>query len=424
MTHEGGKRMSENLNVYQIAQRQIKEAVDILGIDYTVYEILKQPQNLLEVSFPVKMDDGSIKVFRGARSQHCDVLGPYKGGLRFHPTVELNETKALSMWMTIKCAVVGVPYGGAKGGVECNPKELSQREMERVSRAFIKKIANFVGPEKDIPAPDVYTNPQVMAWMMDEFSKVRGYNNFGLVTGKPILVGGSKGRSEATGRGCVYVTREAVNELGWNMEDMRVVIQGFGNAGSIAAKLLHDMGATVIATNDSVSGVYSPDGIDPYELHSFKDETGSVKGYPGSEQVTNDELLTLDCDILIPAAMENQITQANAEDIQAKIVAEAANGPTTPDADAILYNNGVVTLPDILANAGGVTVSYFEWVQNLQHFYWTEEEVNNRMEEMMVTAFKNCFRTRQGYGVHMRMAAYLLAIQRLADGMRIRGWLN
>ncbi|ACB85068.1 Glu/Leu/Phe/Val family dehydrogenase [Natranaerobius thermophilus] len=416
--------MSENLNIYHIVQRQIKEAVEMLGVDFTVYEILKQPQNVLEVSFPIKMDDGSIKVFRGLRSQHCDVLGPYKGGLRFHPTVEMDESKALSMWMTFKCAVVGVPYGGAKGGVECNPKDLSQREMERLSRGFIKKIANFVGPEKDIPAPDVYTNPQVMAWMMDEFSNVRGYNNFGLITGKPIIVGGSKGRSEATGRGCVYVTREAVKEMDWNMEDMRVVVQGFGNAGRIAAKLLHDMGATIVGTNDSIAGVYNKEGINPYDLENFKEETGSVKDYPGSEHVTNDELLTADCDILIPAALENQITQANAGQIKAKIISEAANGPTTPDADKILYENGILTIPDILANAGGVTVSYFEWVQNLQNFYWTEDEVNNRMEEMMVSAFKNCFKAREGYGVHMRTAAYLVAIQRLANAMKIRGWLN
>ncbi len=416
--------MAENLNVFQIVQRQIKEAVEMLGIDFTVYEILKQPQNVLEVSFPVKMDDGSIKVFRGLRSQHCDVLGPYKGGLRFHPTVELDESKALSMWMTFKAAVVGVPYGGAKGGVECNPKDMSQRELERLSRGFIKKVANFVGPEKDIPAPDVYTNPQVMAWMMDEFSKIRGYNNFGLITGKPLNVGGSKGRSEATGRGCVYVTREAVQEQGWSMEDMRVVVQGFGNAGKIAAKMLYDMGATIVGTNDSIAGIYNSNGIDPYDLENFKDETGSVKDYPESQHVTNDELLTLDCDILIPAAMENQITQANAGDIKAKIISEAANGPTTPDADKILYEKGVLTIPDILANAGGVTVSYFEWVQNLQHFYWTEEEVNSRMEEMMVSAFKNCYRAREGYEVHMRTAAYLVAIQRLSNAMKIRGWLN
>ncbi|OWZ83104.1 Glu/Leu/Phe/Val family dehydrogenase [Natranaerobius trueperi] len=416
--------MSENTNVYQIVQQQIKEAVDMLGLDYTVFEMLKQPQNVLEVSFPVKMDDGSIKVFRGIRSQHCDVLGPFKGGLRFHPTVEMDEAKALSMWMTFKCAVVGVPYGGAKGGIECNPKEMSQGELERLSRGFIKNVANFIGPEKDIPAPDVYTNPQVMAWMMDEFSKVRGYNNFGIMTGKPINIGGSKGRSEATGRGCVYVTREAVKELGWNMKDMKVVVQGFGNAGSIAAKLLYDMGATIVATNDSVSGVYSEEGVNPYELEKYKKETGSVKNYPGTENVTNSELLTLECDILIPAALENQLTQANASDIKAKIIAEAANGPTTPEADKILFEKGVITLPDILANAGGVTVSYFEWVQNLQNFYWTEDEVNNRMEEMMVDAFKSCYKTRESYDVHMRTAAYLLAVQRLADAMKTRGWLN
>ncbi|UMZ73488.1 Catabolic NAD-specific glutamate dehydrogenase RocG [Natranaerofaba carboxydovora] len=416
--------MAENLNIFKIVQNQIKEAVKLLGIDFTVYEILKEPDRVIEVSFPVKMDDGSIKVFKGLRSQHSNALGPYKGGLRFHPTVELDEAKALSMWMTIKCAVVGVPYGGAKGGVECNPKNLTEREQERISREFIKNIASDVGPEKDIPAPDVYTNPQVMAWMMDEFSKVRGYNNFGLITGKPLIVGGSKGRSEATGRGCVIVTREAIKALEYDMNDVRVAIQGFGNAGSVAARLLHDLGAKIVACNDSSAGIYNPDGIDPYDLLEYKSDMGSVKNYPGTQEVTNDELLTLDCDVLIPAALENQITGENAQNIKAKIIGEAANGPTTPEADKILFERGILTLPDILANAGGVTVSYFEWVQNLMNYYWTEQEVNERMEQMMMEAFEACYKTHLNYGVHMRLAAYLLAVQRLGEAMRIRGWLD
>ncbi len=416
--------MSENLNIFKIVQGQIKEAVQLLGIDYTVYEILKEPERVIEVSFPVKMEDGSIKVFKGLRSQHNNALGPYKGGLRFHPTVELDEAKALSMWMTIKCAVVGVPFGGAKGGVECNPKELTIREQERISREFIKNIASDVGPEKDIPAPDVYTNPQVMAWMMDEFSKIRGYNNFGLITGKPLIVGGSKGRTEATGRGCVVVAREALKALEYNISDVRVVIQGFGNAGSVAAKLFYDMGAKIIATNDSSASIYNPDGINPYELSDHKYETGSVKNFPDTQVITNDELIAMECEVLIPAALENQITGANAGNVRAKIIAEAANGPTTPEADKILFESGILTLPDILANAGGVTVSYFEWVQNLMNYYWSEDEVNERMEQMMMDAFEACYKTYLTYNVNMRLAAYLLAVQRLGEAMRIRGWLD
>lgn len=416
--------MSEDKNLYKIVKKQLKEAVEILGLDMTIYEILKKPQQIVEVSFPIKMDDGSIKVFSGLRSQHSDILGPCKGGLRFHPTVELDEAKALSMWMTFKCAVVDLPFGGAKGGVECDPKTLSEREKERLSRGFIKKIAPFVGPEKDIPAPDMYTDPQVMAWMMDEFSKIRGYNQFGLITGKPTLVGGSLGRSEATGRGCVIVTREAVKKLGLKMKNMRVAVQGFGNAGSVTAKLIHDMGATVVATNDSTTGIYNPDGINPYDLLEYKREKGNLKGYPGTTPVSNDNVLTIDCDILIPAAMENQITEENAADIKAKIIGEAANGPTTPEADEILFERGILTLPDILANAGGVTVSYFEWVQNLMNFYWTEEEVNHRLEEMMIAAFEGCYENYQAFNVHMRQAAYLKAVRKLADGMSIRGWLD
>lgn len=414
----------DNLNVFKIVQNQIKEAVELLGIDFTVYEILKEPERVIEVSFPVKMDDGSIKVFKGLRSQHNNALGPYKGGLRFHPTVELDEAKALSMWMTVKCAMVGVPFGGAKGGVECDPKALSMREQERISREFIKNIANDVGPEKDIPAPDVYTDPQTMAWMMDEFSKLRGYNNFGLITGKPLIVGGSKGRTEATGRGCVFVAREAMKALEYEVTDVSVVVQGFGNVGKVAAKLLYDMGAKIIATNDSSTGVYNPEGIDPYKLDEYKYDTGKLKGYPGIEEITNDELLTLDCDLLIPAALENQITGDNAGDIKASIIAEAANGPTTPEADEILFERNILTLPDILANAGGVTVSYFEWVQNLMNHYWQEEEINKRLENMMVEAFESCYKTCLTYGVDMRLAAYLLAVQRLAEAMRIRGWLD
>lgn len=416
--------MSENLNVFQIAQSQIKDACDRLQLKPAVYDILKQPLRVLEVAIPVKMDDGTVKVFQGYRSQHNDALGPAKGGLRFHPMVTADEAKALSMWMTFKCAVVGLPYGGGKGGVRCNPKELSEREKERLSRGFIRAIEPIIGPEKDIPAPDVYTNAQIMGWMMDEFSKLRGYNSFGAITGKPLIIGGSKGRNEATARGCCFVIREAAAKQGINIKGARVVVQGFGNAGSIAARLMYDMGAKIVAVNDSQAGIYNPNGFDPYEVMEYKQSTGGVESFPGTSPMENQELLGLECDILIPAAMENQITEDNAQTIRAKVVGEAANGPTTPEADKILYANGILVLPDILASAGGVTVSYFEWVQNLQNYYWTEEEVIHRLEQKMVAAFDNVYNMSQEHQVNMRTAAYMVAVKQLADAMEIRGWLS
>ncbi len=416
--------MSENLNVFEIAQQQIKDACEKLKVKPAVYEILKQPMRVMEVAIPVKMDDGSVKVFSGYRSQHNLALGPAKGGLRFHPTITLDEAKALSMWMTFKSAVVGLPYGGGKGGVKCNPKELSEGEKERLSRGFIQAIAPIIGPEKDIPAPDVYTNAQVMAWMMDEYSKLRGYNTFGVITGKPLIVGGSIGRNEATARGCCFVIREAAAQLGINIKGARVVVQGFGNAGSIAARIMHDMGAKVVAVNDSRTGIYNHNGVDPYEVLEHKNKTGSVGGFPGTTEISNDELLALECDVLIPAAMENQITEENVDNVRAKIVGEAANGPTTPEADKVLYSKNILVLPDILASSGGVTVSYFEWVQNLQNFYWTEEEVNSRLEQKMVDAFNNVHRISKEYSVDMRSAAYMAGIKHLADAMEIRGWLG
>jgi glutamate dehydrogenase len=416
--------MSETLNVFQIAQAQIKDACDRLQLKPSVYDILKQPLRVLEVAIPVKMDDGTVKVFQGYRSQHNDALGPAKGGLRFHPLVTADEAKALSMWMTFKCAVVGLPYGGGKGGVCCNPKELSEREKERLSRGFIRAIEPIIGPEKDIPAPDVYTNAQIMGWMMDEFSKLRGYNSFGVITGKPLIIGGSKGRQEATARGCCFVIREATAKQGINIKGARVVVQGFGNAGSIAARLMYDMGAKIVAVNDSKGGIYNPNGFDPYKVMEYKESTGGVEFFPGTSPVENQELLGLECDILIPAAMENQITEENAKTIRAKVVGEAANGPTTPEADKILYTNGILVLPDILASAGGVTVSYFEWVQNLQNYYWTEDEVIQRLEQKMVAAFDNVYTMSQQHQVNLRIAAYMVAVKQLADAMEIRGWLS
>lgn len=415
---------AEQRNPFKIVQGQIHQAVEALGLEPSVYEIMKQPLRFLEVAVPVKMDDGSVKVFQGYRSQHNDAVGPCKGGVRFHPDVYADEVKALSVWMTIKCAVLGLPYGGGKGGVACNPKELSKGELERLSRSYIRAISQIIGPEKDIPAPDVYTNAQIMAWMTDEFSQISQKNQFGIVTGKPIIIGGSLGRNEATARGCVITIREAAKKLGIEIRGARTVVQGFGNAGSIAAKLMHEMGAKVIAVNDTKGGVYNPNGMDPDALAKHKAETSSVADFPGSTPISNRDLLALECEVLIPAALENQLTSENAADVKAKIVGEAANGPTTPEADETLFKNGVFVIPDVLANAGGVTVSYFEWVQNLMNFYWTEEEVNSKLERMMVSAFEAVYDMHKRKNVKMRDAAYLVAVERVANAMRVRGWLG
>ena len=413
------------LNSFKIAQEQIKAAAQKLNMPASVYEILKQPMRVLTVAIPVEMDDGSIRVFTGYRAQHNYAPGPLKGGVRFHPEVTLEEVMALSMWMTFKCAVVGLPYGGAKGGIACDPRELSPGELERLSRGYIQAIAPLIGPEKDIPAPDVYTNAQIMAWMMDEFSKIRQYNAFGVITGKPVSLGGSLGRHEATARGCAIVIREMAGVLGLPLEGARVAVQGFGNAGSIVARLLHEMGCRIVAVVDSKGGAFDPQGMDPAKLAAFKARTGTVKGFPGSKNITSQELLTMDCDILVPAALENQITAEVARKVRAKIVAEAANGPTTPEADGILRQKKVMVIPDILASAGGVTVSYFEWVQNNTGYYWTEEEVNGNLERIMVRAFREVYDMyRQHRDVDMRVAAYMVAIKRVAEAMQVRGWLG
>lgn len=415
--------MAETLNPFEIVQKQIKTACDKLGLEDSVYEVLREPEKVLSVSIPVRMDDGSIKTFIGYRSQHSTVLGPAKGGVRFHPDVTMDEVKALSAWMTFKCAVVGIPYGGGKGGVRCNPKELSKSELERLSRGYFRAISPIIGPEKDIPAPDVYTNAQVMAWFMDEFSQLKGYNTPGVVTGKPIVLGGSLGRSEATARGVTFTIREAAKKIGLDLTKATVAIQGYGNAGSIAAKLLHELGCKIVAVNDSQGGAYNPDGLDPDAVLEYKKKNKTVKGFPGSKDISGAELLELEVDILVPAALENVITSSNAANIKAKIVGEAANGPTTPEADEILYKKGILVIPDILCNAGGVTVSYFEWVQNLMNFYWTEEEVNNRLEQIMVKAFNEIFDIHKQYSVNMREAAYMLAIKRIAEALKLRGWV-
>ncbi len=414
--------MSDKLNPFEMAQQQIDNAASILGLEQGIHEILRWPKRVLYVNIPVKMDDGSVKVFKGYRSQHVDVLGPFKGGIRYHPDVCMDETIALSIWMTFKCGVVGLPYGGGKGGITCNPRELSPGELERLSRGYIQAISSIVGPEKDIPAPDVYTTPQMMAWMMDEFSKLKGYYSPGVITGKPVAVGGSLGRNTATATGTVITIREALKSMGKTFKDVTVAVQGYGNAGFFAAKLVYDKGAKLVAVSDSRGGILNKEGFDPYKVFEHKEKTGSVVGYPGATTITNEELLELPVDVLIPAALEGVITKANAHNVKAKIIGEAANGPTTPEADEILYKNGVFMLPDILANAGGVTVSYFEWVQNLSNYYWTQEEVDSRLDEKMTAAFKAVLEISKQYKVDMRTAAYLYSIKRLAEAMKLRGW--
>lgn len=414
----------ETLNPLESAQQQIKRAVDLLALDPAVYEILKEPTRVLSVSIPVRMDDGHVKTFIGYRAQHTDVVGPAKGGVRFHPDVTMDEVKALSMWMTIKCAVLGLPYGGGKGGVVCDPREMSDRELQHLSRAYIQAIAEFVGPEKDIPAPDVNTNPRVMGWMMDEYSRIKGYNAPGLITGKPMVLGGSAGRGEATGRGAVITVREAARRLGLNLKGATAAVQGFGNVGSNTAKLLHHMGVKVVAINDVMGGAYNATGIHIPEALEYSRAHKTVAGMPGTTPLTSDQLLTLDVDILVPAALENQVNMNNVAGIKAKIVCEAANGPTTPEASRVLEEKGIFIIPDILANAGGVTVSYFEWVQNMMHYYWSEEEVNDKLERMMVTAFNHVFAMKESRGVDMRDAAYMVAIERVAEAMAARGWIS
>jgi len=412
----------ENLNPFRIAQQQVEKAAKLLGLPEHVVEILKHPKRVLSVTFPVKMDDGTIRVFQGFRSQHSDAIGPTKGGIRFHPDVTMDEVKALSMWMSFKCGVVGLPYGGGKGGVICDPHQLSKGELERVSRGFMEAIADIVGPEKDIPAPDVYTTPQIMGWMMDTFSRIKRVNSPGVITGKPLIIGGSKGRNEATARGCVFVIQEAMKDAGRKPQETTVAIQGFGNAGRITAKLLSELGCKIVAVSDSRGGIYDPNGLDVEKAGQLKD-TASLQDYPDGKKISNAELLELDVDILVPAALENVITAANADRVKAKLVVEAANGPTTPDADAVLREKGTLVIPDILANAGGVTVSYFEWVQNLMNHYWSEQEVNDKLQAIMVESYRAVRDLAQKYQVDMRTGAYMIALLRITQAMEARGWV-
>ncbi len=411
------------LNPFEIAQRQLDEAAKILGLERGMRELLRWPMREFHVRIPVRMDDGSVRVFEGFRVQYNWARGPCKGGIRFHPEETFDTVRALAAWMCWKTAVMDLPLGGGKGGVVCNPKEMSEAELERLSRGYIRAIAPFIGPHIDVPAPDVYTNPQIMAWMMDEYETIVGRSAPGVITGKPLPLGGSAGRGEATARGGMYCIREACQVLGLAPKGATCAIQGYGNAGSFAHLLGEKLlGLKVVAVSDSKGGIYNPNGLSAEEVSAHKERTGSVVGFPGAKSITNAELLELPVDILIPAALENQITGANAGRIKAKIVAELANGPTTPEADEILAKNGVYVIPDFLCNAGGVTVSYFEQVQNAMMYYWSAEEVHEKLDRKMTAAFHAVHKTAQEHRVHNRLGAYLVAVQRVAEAVRLRGW--
>ena len=411
----------EDLNPFRIAQLQFDMAAEFLKLDPGLRQVLRTPKRVLEVSVPVKMDNGQVKVFTGFRVQHNVARGPAKGGIRYHPGVTLDEVKALAAWMTWKTATVNIPYGGGKGGVICDPKRMSKPELERMTRRYTSEILPVIGPERDIPAPDVYTDSQTMAWIMDTYSMTVGYSALGVVTGKPISLGGSAGRNEATARGCVFVIEEACKIKKMSLRGASVAVQGYGNAGSIAARLLAERKAKIVAISDSRGAVHNPRGIDPVKALRYKERSGTVVGMPGASRLAADDLLTMKCDILVPAALENSITLHNADQIKAKIVAEAANGPTTPHADEVLARKGIVVIPDILANAGGVTVSYFEWAQDLQGFFWQEDEVNQRLEQVMRRSFADVHETSRKYHTHMRNAAYILAVGRVAEATAVRG---
>jgi len=408
-------------NSYDVALENFDAAANQLGLNNDIREMIKYPERILTVTVPVRMGDGHIRRFEGYRVQHSTVRGPAKGGIRFHPQVTLDEVKALATWMTWKCAVVNIPFGGAKGGITCDPKNMSQVELERMTRRYTSAVLPLIGPEQDIPAPDVYTNPQTMAWIMDTYSMTKGYPIPGVVTGKPICLGGSLGRNEATGRGVFYTLEHACAHLKIPMKGATVVVQGFGNAGSIAAQLLHEAGARVIAVSDSTGCVYNKDGLNVPELIAHKESTGRVAEFAGSEAITPAELLAMECEILVPAALENALHSDNASTVRAKIIAEAANGPITPAADRILEGKGVFVIPDILCNAGGVTVSYFEWVQDEQHLFWDAQDIYNRLERVMKTAFADVLKIHLERKVPMRIAANMLGIGRVAEAVKLRG---
>ncbi len=414
-------KSEEELNPFKIAKQQFDIAADYLDLDHSMRSVLKHAKRQLIVSIPVKMDSGRVEVFEGYRVQHNIARGPAKGGIRYHPQVTLDEVKALASWMTWKCATVGIPYGGGKGGVVCDPKGMSQGELERLTRRYAFEIAPIIGKDSDIPAPDVYTDEQTMAWIMDTLSMIRGHTELAAVTGKPIALGGSLGRNEATARGCLYTLREACRVKGMSLKGARVAVHGFGNAGSHIARLVAADGARVVAIGDSRSGVYAENGLDMQAALQHKKETGSVQGLANAREIERDAVLETDCDILLPSALENSITLANVGRVKAKIIAELANGPVTPGADRVFAENGVFLIPDILANAGGVTVSYYEWVQDQYSYFWTESQINERLEQTMQIAFRSVHETAERYQTDMRAGAYILAVDRVAEATRVRG---
>jgi glutamate dehydrogenase (NAD(P)+) len=417
-------KAATSYNPFETVKQQIDKCAEILKLDPQITAMLKVPQRELHVALPVRLDNGKIKVFQGFRVHYNDARGVTKGGIRFHPEETIDTVRALAAWMTWKCSLLDLPLGGAKGGVICNPKELSTGELERLSRAYIRAVYPFIGPEKDVPAPDVYTTPQIMAWMVDEYSVIAGKSQFGVITGKPLSIGGSPGRGDATARGGMFTIREAAKAQGIDLKSATVAIQGYGNAGYFAASLAKEMfGCKVVAACDSKGGVYNKKGIDPKKAFDVKEETGTVCKLVDVDHLTNDEVLALDVDILIPAAIENVITGKNAGKVKAKIVAELANGPTSPEADDILYKNGVHIIPDFLCNAGGVTVSYFEMVQNAYMYYWDEAEVYERLDKRISAAYHAVLNTSRQYKINMRQAAYILAVKRVVEAMKVRGWV-
>lgn len=411
----------EELNPFEIAKAQFDRAADYLELEDSMRSVLRSAKRQLIVSIPVRMDGGETKVFEGYRVQHNIARGPAKGGIRYHPNVSLDEVKALASWMTWKCATVGIPYGGGKGGVVCDPKSMSKGELERLTRRYAFEIAPIIGPDRDIPAPDVYTDSQTMAWIMDTISMVHGHTELGVVTGKPLALGGSQGRHEATARGALYALRAACEVRGARLSDARVVVQGFGNAGSIIARLVAEDGARVIAACDSKCGIYAENGLDIQAVLKHKDTTGTLRGIQGVKEIAPDDVLEIECDVLCPSALENSITAANVGRVKTKIIAELANGPTTPTADRVLEDEGVTLIPDILANAGGVTVSYYEWVQDQYSFFWSEKRINETLEHTITDAYQRVHQTAHRYGTDLRTGAYILAIDRVAEATRVRG---
>jgi len=416
--------MSESLDPFKISQTQLREACNLKGIDNDIYDVLSEPERFVQVRITMKMDDGKIKTFKAFRSQYNSARGPMKGGIRWHPEESASLVKALSAWMTWKTACVDIPLGGAKGGIICNPKGMSNRELETLARSYIRQLADVIGPYTDVPAPDVYTNPQIMAWMMDEYEKIVRKHSPSIITGKPLALGGSAGRSIATAKGGVFTIREAAKDIGLDLTEATVAVQGYGNAGSWAAKILQDdFGCKIVAVSDSKGGIFNKDGIDPYKAANHKEKTRTVVGLEGTQKITNQELIELECDILVPAALENVITEKNAKDVNAKIVAELANGPTTPGADRILFNNDIALIPDFLCNAGGVTVSYFEMVQGYYQYFWTEKEVFAALDRIMTNAYRSTVEHAKQYNTHNRMGAYMISIDRVIEAMKLRGWI-